>query len=59
MKKSIIHIVICLLPFGQAMAVDTEALTHKSRAAIKALGAQLKNTLQTSMKTKGPIIMNY
>lgn len=55
MKKLSVFIIIGLLPFNQALAVDTEQLTQKSRAAIKALGGELKGTLQASMKAKGPI----
>ena len=55
MKKIFAYIIISFLPFSQALAVDTEQLTQKSRAAIKALGGELKSTLQASMKAKGPI----
>ena len=55
MKKIVIYLIIGLLPIGQALAVDTEQLTQKSRAAIKALGGELKSTLQASMKAKGPV----
>lgn len=55
MKKISFFIIIGLLPFSQAMAVDTEQLTQSSRAAVKALGGELKNTLQTSMKANGPV----
>ena len=55
MKKISVFIIIGLLPFSQALAVDTEQLTQKSRAAIKALGGELKSTLQASMKASGPV----
>ncbi len=55
MKKISAYIIIGFLPFSQALAVDTEQLTQKSRAAIKALGGELKATLQASMKASGPI----
>ncbi len=55
MKTILINIIIVLLPFSQAFAVDTEQLTQNSRAAIKALGGELKSTLQASMKASGPI----
>jgi len=55
MKKILAYIIIGLLPFSQVFAVDTEQLTQKSRAAIKALGSELKSILQTSMKKSGPI----
>ncbi len=55
MNKKLIFIIIGFLPFSQALAVDTEQLTQKSRAAIKALGGELKSTLQASMKASGPV----
>ena len=55
MKKILAYIIIGFLPFSQVFAVDTEQLTQKSRAAIKALGSELKSILQTSMKASGPI----
>jgi hypothetical protein len=55
MKKSIAYIILGLLPFSQALAVDTEQLTQESRAAIKALGGELKGTLQASIKANGPV----
>ena len=55
MNKNLIYIIISFLPFSQALAMDTEQLTQKSRAAIKILGGELKATLQASMKAKGPV----
>jgi hypothetical protein len=55
MKILFSYIIISLLSISQALAVDTELLTQKSREAIKALGGELKSTLQASMKTSGPI----
>jgi hypothetical protein len=55
MKRLFAYIIISLLSISQALAVDTEQLTQKSRAAIKALGGELKSTLQASMKASGPI----
>jgi hypothetical protein len=55
MKKIALYIVIGLLPFTHAQAVDTEQLTQTSRAAVKALGGELKSTLQKSMKADGPV----
>ena len=55
MKKLSLFIIIGLLPFSQAIAVDTEQLTQSSRAAVKALGGELKSTLQKSMKADGPV----
>jgi hypothetical protein len=55
MKKITVYLLIAFLSFSQALAADTEQLTQKSRAAVKALGGELKSTLQASMKAKGPI----
>jgi len=55
MKKILAYIIISFLPFSQALAVDTEQLTQKSRVAVKALGGELKSILQASMKASGPI----
>ena len=55
MNKKLIYIIIGFLPFSQALAMDTEQLTQKSRAAIKMLGGELKATLQTSIKANGPV----
>ena len=55
MKRLSAYIIISLLSINQALAVDTEQLTQKSRAAIKALGGELKSTLQASMKASGPV----
>ena len=55
MNKKLIYIIIGFFPFSQALAIDTEQLTQKSRAAIKMLGGELKATLQASMKANGPV----
>ena len=55
MKKLFIYIIVGFLPFSQAVAVDTEQLTQQSQAAIKALGGELKSTLQASIKASGPV----
>jgi hypothetical protein len=55
MKKLFAYIIISLLSVSQALAADTEQLREKSRAAAKALGGELKSTLQASMKASGPI----
>lgn len=55
MKNILVCIIISFLTFGQANAVDTEQLTLESRAAVKALGSELKSTLQASMKANGII----
>ena len=58
MKKIALYIVIGLLPFTHAQAVDTEQLTQTSRAAVKALGGELKSTLQKSMKDRKSTRLN-
>ena len=55
MKKIALYIAIGLLPYSHLHAADTEQLKQQSRAAVKALGGELKNTLQTSMKADGPV----
>ena len=55
MKRLFAYIIFSLLSISQALAADTEQLTQKSRAAVKALGGELKSTLQASMKASGPI----
>ena len=55
MKRIFAYIILSLLSISQALAADTEQLTQKSRAAIKALGGELKSTLQASMKSSGPV----
>lgn len=48
-------LIIGLLSIGCAQAVDTEQLTAESRDAVKALAAELKAALQTSLKSEGPL----
>ena len=55
MKKLTASFLLCLFPFAQAIATDTEQLTQNSRAAAKALGGELKGVLQASMKANGPV----
>jgi len=55
MKRLFTFIIISLLAISPAQAADTEQLLQKSRAAIKSLGGDLKNTLQASMKASGPV----
>ena len=55
MKKLAAYFILAVLPFSQALAVDTKQLTQDSRTAVKTLGGQLKSTLQTSMKADGPV----
>jgi len=55
MKKILTYLFIFLLPFAQAYAVDIEQQVQKSREASMMLGEELKSTLQSSIKTKGPL----
>ena len=55
MKKISAYIIIGLLPFAQVQADNNEQRIQDSRAAIKSLAGELQNTLQASMKAKGPI----
>ena len=55
MKKIISCFVLVFLATNQAMAADTEQLTRDSRAAVKALGSELKATLQAAVKNDGAI----
>ncbi len=55
MKKLFAYIIFSLLFINPVFAADTEQLTQKSRAAVKALGGELKSTLQASIKASGPV----
>jgi len=55
MKNILACIMICFSAISQASAVDTEKFTQESRAAVMALGSELKSTLQASMKANGII----
>jgi len=44
-----------LLMSPHVYASDNQQLTNETRGAVKALGAELKATLQSTMKTEGPI----
>ena len=55
MKILFAYIIIGVLSISQVLAADTEQLTQKSREAIKALGGELKSTLQASMKASGSV----
>lgn len=48
-------IIIGLLSIGLVHAADTDQLTAESRDAVKALATELKATLQSTMKSKGPL----
>jgi hypothetical protein len=49
-------IIIGVLSIGLAHAADTDQLTAESRDAVKALAAELKATLQTTLKSEGPLV---
>ena len=55
MKKQTLLIISALLTSFSLYATDNQQLTSETRGAIKALGAELKATLQSSMKSEGPI----
>lgn len=54
MKKHILFIICGLLTSFTIYADDNQQLINETRGAIKALGAELKATLQSSMKAEGP-----
>lgn len=53
--KRFICSIICIFIFSPVYAVDSGKLTENSRLAVKALGSELKSTLQASMKANGVI----
>lgn len=55
MKKQILFIICTLLTSFSGHASDNQQLVNETRGAIKALGAELKATLQSTMKSDGPI----
>jgi len=55
MKKHILFIISAFLISSSVYATDNQQLTNETRGAIKALGAELKATLQSTMKSEGPI----
>ena len=55
MKKRILFITFGLLASFAVNASDNEQLVNETRGAIKALGAELKATLQSTMKSEGPL----
>lgn len=55
MKKHVPLFISMLLTSSLATAADTAQLTSETRTAIKALGGELKATLQAAMKADGPI----
>jgi hypothetical protein len=55
MKKHHFLVIIGLLASSLVHAENTDQLTNETRGAIKALGTELKATLQASMKAEGPL----
>jgi hypothetical protein len=55
MKKQTLFILCGLLASFTASAADNQQLVAETRDAIKALGSELKATLQSSMKSEGPL----
>ena len=55
MKKHILYISIGILGSSLVNAAENAQLTNETRGAMKALGAELKATLQSTMKTDGPL----
>jgi len=55
MTKHLLLAITGLLASSFVHAADTDQLTSETRGAIKALGAELKATLQSSMKSEGPL----
>lgn len=53
--KPTLPILVILLSCTLARAADVEQLTQESRAAAKALGAELKATLQAAIQSSGPL----
>ena len=54
MKKRYLIAITSLLATSFVQAANTDQLTNETRAAIKALGEELKTTLQSAMKSGGP-----
>lgn len=55
MKQQALYLLFGLLISSFAHADENAELTNETRAAMKALGAELKATLQSAMKSEGPI----
>ena len=55
MKKSLLLILGGILASSFVHAEDNTPLVDETRGAIKALGAELKSTLQSTMKAEGPV----
>lgn len=55
MTKKLLPVIGTLLISSSVYATDKEQLTNETRVAIKALGAELKATLQSTMKSDGPL----
>ena len=55
MKKQILFTLCGLLAAFTSYAADNQQLVNETRGAMKALGSELKATLQSSMKSEGPV----
>jgi len=55
MKNPLLFILGGVLTSSLVYATDNTELTNETRSAIKALGAELKSTLQSAVKTDGPV----
>lgn len=55
MKKPFAYLFLALLASPAVNATENAALIDETRAAMKALGAELKATLQSAMKSDGPL----
>ena len=55
MNKTMLTVFFALLLASQLNAAENERLTNETRGAIKALATELKTTLQTTMKSEGPL----
>jgi hypothetical protein len=55
MTKQILFIFCALLASFTSYATDNQQLVNETRSAIKSLGSELKATLQSSMKSDGPV----
>ncbi len=55
MRKYTVTLIILLLSSYAVNAAENERLTNETRGAMKALGSELKATLQAAMKSEGPL----
>ncbi len=55
MTKPFVYMLLVLLASPAVHAAESEQLINETRAAMKALGGELKATLQSTMKSDGPL----